>query len=129
MTVVWIWNGRPTAAQFFMPSTAPCQPPGKLRNLSCFAASSESSEMPIARAPAALSFSAISRVMSVPFVPNTGKRPSDEAYDTSSRMSGRMSGSPPEKIMILKPARAISVRSFFASAVESSSSALQPASR
>ena len=71
----------------------------------------------------------ISSVISVPLVPNTGIRCRSDAYFTSSTISGRVSGSPPEKIMILNPALAISRRSFFASSVFSSSSALQPASR
>ena len=67
--------------------------------------------------------------MSVPFVPNTGLSPDADAWRTSSTMSGRISGSPPEKIMILNPARAISLIIFFASTVESSSDAFAPASR
>ena len=83
----------------------------------------------MARAPAAFRSFAICGVMSVPFVPKTGNSPRPSANLTSSKMSGRMSGSPPEKIMIWKPAFLISVKSFFACSVESSSSALQPASR
>jgi hypothetical protein len=44
-------------------------------------------------------------------------------------MSGRMSGSPPLKTMILKPARAISPSSFLPSAVVSSPASAAPASR
>ena len=63
--------------------------------------------MPMAQAPASLSLRAISGVRSVPLLPNTGRKPHDAACATSSKMSSRISGSPPLKIMILKPARAI----------------------
>ena len=77
----------------------------------------------------AVALMVVSAKISVPFVPKTGIMCRSEAYLTSSRISGRIKGSPPEKIMILKPALAISERSFLPSSVLSSSSALQPASR
>ena len=112
-----------------MPATAPSQACGNLRKVLCFSRSSESSDIPIPMAPAAFSFCAISSVISVPLVPKTERKPRLVACATSSRISGRISGSPPLKIIILKPALAISSSSFFASTVLSSSSALQPASR
>ena len=119
-TVVWIWNDRPARLQASMPANVASCAPSTPRKLLCFAASKLSMLMPMEHAPASLSLCATSSVMSVPLLPNTGRRPCAAAWATNSKMSSRISGSPPLKIMILNPARAICSIMALASAVLSS---------
>ncbi len=83
-TVVWTWKGRPASRQARMPATVASQAPAMPRKASWRAGSMLSRLMPMAQAPACLRRAATSGVMSVPFVPNTGRSPAWAAWDTSS---------------------------------------------
>ena len=74
-TVVWIWKSRPARLHASMPARVSAWAPATPRKASCFAASRLSMLMPMEHAPASLSFRATSSVISVPLLPNTGRRP------------------------------------------------------
>ena len=117
-----ICTSTPAARQFWMPRTAPSKAPGTPRNSSCSAAFGKSIEMLTRAMPTSCIRWATSGVTSVPFGDITVRRPLPMAYSAMSKMSARMSGSPPVRMRIGLANEAIWSTRVKASAVLSSPS-------
>ena len=105
-----------------MPRTAPSKAPGTPRNSSCSAAVGKSMEMLTRAMPTSCMRRATSGVTSVPLGDITVRRPLPMAYSAMSKMSARMSGSPPVRMRMGLANEAISSTRVNASAVLSSPS-------
>ena len=120
--VLLICTSTPASRQLRTPRTAPSKAPGTPRNSSCSAALGKSIEMLTRAMPMSCMRRATSGVTSVPLGDITVRSPLPMAYSAMSKMSARISGSPPVRMRIGLANEAIWSTRVKASAVLSSPS-------